>query len=120
HVHPVRQGLDCGDLVLPGLHREGEAGAHRHPVEEHGARPAYPMLAAHVRAGQPQLVAQEVAEQQAGFHLAGVGLAVDDQGYFMVHTASSGSGWVRGWVLRMSALRATVTARNTSQAEKTS
>ena len=71
------QALDGHDPAPVGLHREHEAGAHRHAVQEDGAGPAHAVLAAHVGAGQPQLVAQEVAQEEAGFDGAGVGLVVD-------------------------------------------
>ena len=53
-----------------GLHREHQAGAHRLAVEEDRAGAADAVLAADVRAGQAELVAQEVAQQQARLDLA--------------------------------------------------
>ena len=53
------------DVAAVGLHGEHDAGAHRLAVEEHRAGAADAVLAADVRAGQTQLVPQEVAEQKA-------------------------------------------------------
>ena len=71
------QALDGEDVVAVGLHREEQAGADGLAVEKDGAGAADAMLAAHVGAGQVQVVADEVAEQQAGLHLALIIDAVD-------------------------------------------
>ena len=49
--------LDRGDAVAVGLRGENEAGPDRLAVEQDGAAPADPVLAAEMRAGQVQLVA---------------------------------------------------------------
>ena len=60
-----------------GLDGEQDARAHRLAVEQHGAGAAHPVLAADVGAGEAEVVAQEVREQQARLDLALVGAAVD-------------------------------------------
>jgi hypothetical protein len=60
------QSFDRHDLVTVRLHREEEARSHRVAVEEHRAGTADPMLATDVGAGQPELVPEEVAEQEPG------------------------------------------------------
>ena len=54
--HPL-DGLDATAVTLYGEH---EAAAHDGSVHAHRARAAYPVLATHVRAGQLELVAEEV------------------------------------------------------------
>ena len=71
------QALDRRDRGAVGLHGEHQARAHRLAVHQHGAGAADAVLAADVRAGEAELVAQEVAEQQARLDLGGVGRAVD-------------------------------------------
>jgi hypothetical protein len=58
------QALHGGDLSPVGLDREDEAGAHRLAVEQHGARSAHPVLAPYMRAGETELMAQEVAQEE--------------------------------------------------------
>lgn len=68
------------------LHREEEARAHRRAVKQHGASPAYAMLAPNVRARQPQIMAQEVAQQEAWVvQLVRVGLVVYLEGDLVGH-----------------------------------
>src|SRR5204862_2405445 len=75
-----RLPFDGGEGMAVRLHGEHDARAHRLAVEEHRAGAAHAVLAADVSAGQVQLVAQEVREQQAGLDLALVGAAVDGDG----------------------------------------
>ena len=60
----------CGSR-RPRLHRERQAGARRRAVDLHGAGAAHAMLAADMRAGRAQHMAQEIAEQQARLGLGG-------------------------------------------------
>ena len=62
-----------------GCHREHQARPHRLAVEQDGAGPADPVLAADVGAGQPQVMAQRVGEQPARGHDHGVRQTVDQQ-----------------------------------------
>ena len=56
----VRQPFDRVHAPAVGLHREHEAAAHDLAVHAHGAGAAHAVLAADVRAGEAQLLAQEV------------------------------------------------------------
>jgi len=69
--------LDRGELAAVKLHRKEQAGAHRVTIEQHGAGAADAVLAADVGTGEPELVAQEVAQQQARLDAALVQPAVD-------------------------------------------
>ena len=53
---------------IADLHREHEAGAHRRAVHQHGAGAADAVLAADVGAREPEVLAQEVAEEPARLH----------------------------------------------------
>ena len=58
----VSQAFHGDDLgALAGV-RIGDAGADRTPVHEHRARPAHPVLAAEMGAGEVQVVAQQLGE----------------------------------------------------------
>ena len=58
-----REALDGHQLVPLRLYGEHQAGPHGPPVDENGAGAAHAVLAAEVRAGQVELVAQEVRER---------------------------------------------------------
>jgi tetratricopeptide (TPR) repeat protein len=76
-----RQTFDRGDLAAVRLHGEEEARPDRLSIEQHGAGAAYPVLATDVSAGEAELVAEEVAQQQAGFRGAVEVNAVDADVY---------------------------------------
>ena len=78
-ARPGRQALDGGDGVSVGLHREHQAGAHRRAVDQHGAGAADAVLAAGMRAGQQQLVAQAVEQARARLDLDRACFSVDGQ-----------------------------------------
>ena len=63
------QALDGGDLVAVGLDGEHRARLHRLAVEVDRARAARGRVAADVRAGQPEPLAEVVDEQRARFDL---------------------------------------------------
>jgi hypothetical protein len=69
HISKALDSLDLASLCLDCKH---QAGSNRFSVKKYGARAAHAVLAAHVRAGQAQVVSQEVTEQQSGLHLAGI------------------------------------------------
>src|SRR3954462_8325549 len=69
--------LDGGDLAPVGLHREERARLHRLSVEQHGARAAMARVATDVRSRHPQVLAQEVDEEQPRLDLPLLGLSVD-------------------------------------------
>ena len=76
-VGAVGHALDGLDLAAVGLDGEHRAGLGALAVDVDGARAAVARVAADVRAGQPEVVAQEVDEQEAGLDVGLVGLAVD-------------------------------------------
>src|SRR5438105_3663568 len=61
----VGEALDRLDGAAVGLHGEHQAAAHDVAVHAHGAGAAYAVLAAEVRAGEAELLAQEIDEMQA-------------------------------------------------------
>ena len=85
------QALDGLDVVAVGLHREHDARPRRLAVEEDRARAADAVLAPDVRAGQAEILAEEIAEQQARLDLAAVPRAVhgDVDGDVRAHEARS-------------------------------
>src|SRR2546430_1021103 len=79
HAHRAvgpRETLDGGDAVAVRLHRVHEAGTHGFAVQHHRARAADAVLAADVRAGEEQVVAQPVDQRQARRHPGRSRLAV--------------------------------------------
>src|SRR5262249_18760309 len=60
----VRAGepLDRLDTTAVRLDRQHETASDRLPVEQHGARPAHAVLAAHVGAGEIEIVAEDLRE----------------------------------------------------------
>ena len=61
-----RHALDRRDRVAVGLDREDRARLDRPAVELDGARPALAGVAADVRPGQPEVLAQRLDEQPSG------------------------------------------------------
>ena len=54
-------------IAVPSrLHREHQAGARAAAVDQHRAGAAHAVLAAEMRAGEAELVAQEIGERQPG------------------------------------------------------
>src|SRR5690349_8219853 len=84
------EALDGRDLGALHLQREHRARLHRAAVHVHRARAALRGVAADVRAGEPELLADELHEQRARIHAAGHGLAVDRQRNGNVHGVSFG------------------------------
>ena len=77
HIPVGRQAFDRGQLVAVHLHREQQARAHCLAVQQNRARAARTLFTADMGAGQSQIVAQEVAQQQSRLNRALVGRAVD-------------------------------------------
>ena len=73
------QAFDCRHARAVGLHREHQAGANGLVVDQHGAGTADAVLAADVRAGELQVMAEEVGEQQARLDFACERGAIDGQ-----------------------------------------
>ncbi len=71
------QPLDRRDLRADRLHREHEARVDDGPVEVHGARRALALVAGAFRAGELEIVTQNVDQRTAGVHQQVVGNAVD-------------------------------------------
>src|SRR5438552_18900095 len=66
-----------GDVATVRLDCKKQAGARRAAVEEDGARAAHAVLAADVRAGELELMAQEIGEREPVLDAGLVRLAVD-------------------------------------------
>src|SRR5439155_18992621 len=94
-----RQALDGRDLLAGRLHGEEQARTNRAAGEKHRAGAADAVLAAHVRPGEPELVAQDVGERDPWLDRSGSPHAVDRERD--VHQATA--AWARS--------RASVTAR---------
>jgi len=67
----LRDALDGRDLAAFELHGEERAALRRLAVDEDGTRSALTRVAADVRPGQPEHVAQEMDEEEPWLHLAG-------------------------------------------------
>src|SRR4029079_7151069 len=79
--HPVAlEALNGRDLVARSACRQHRARLHRLAVHQHDARAAVGRVAAPVRAGQVEVVADEVDEQRARLDVGAALLAVDGQG----------------------------------------
>ena len=67
------------DLGAVAGDREGDAGARRRAVDQHGAGAADAVLAAEMRAGEVALLAQEVGEMRCAARRRGDRPAVDGE-----------------------------------------
>src|SRR5712691_2437375 len=87
----IRKALDGVHPTAVRLHGEHQAAAHDVAVDPHGACAAHPVLATDVRAGEAQLIAQEVDEVLPRSNAAAHPRAVHAQrGFYSVfHTRSS-------------------------------
>src|SRR3990172_142456 len=100
-VSVLGQTLHRRDLGAVGLDREHGATLDRASVHEHGAGAAGSRVAADVRSGEVQLLADEVDEEKPGFHLPGVGLPVQlERNLVGAHAAPPAldSARFRAWV----------------------
>src|SRR5262249_55664323 len=75
----VAEAFDGAHLALVAGDREGEAGAPRLAVDQHGAGAAHAVLAAEMGAGEVAPLAQKVGERQPRRHVVGHRLAVHAQ-----------------------------------------
>ena len=99
----LREALNGRHLTPVCLHGQGQAGPDRLAVEQHRAGPADPVLAADVGAGQAEVVAEEVREEQARRHALGVGAAVDADRHRDLgrgHGVLAGAWWARSMASR--------------------
>src|SRR5436189_1402190 len=87
-----REALDGRQLSAVRLHREHQAGAHRLAVEQHGAGAAHAVLAADVGAGEPQVLAEEVAQEEPRLDVAPVLDPVDGHVDRHVRASSENEG----------------------------
>ena len=71
-----REALDSRDLRAVHADSEQQAGAHGRPIQQDRAGAADSVLAADVRAGQPEVVANAVGQQAAGRDARDHGCAV--------------------------------------------
>ena len=81
-VQLIRGGgnpLDGENIMAVRLHREHQAGARGAIVEQDGASAADAVLAAQMRAGQAELMADEIRQRDADLDFLLVALAVDGQ-----------------------------------------
>ena len=77
----VGHALDCFHAAAVALHREHQATAHDRAVDAHRAGAAHAVLAAHVAAGELQLLAQEIDQVLSRLDLGVDALAVDRESY---------------------------------------
>src|SRR6516162_4822325 len=76
------QALDRQQLSTLRLHREHQAGTRCFAVEQDRAGAAYPVLAADMGPGQPEILADKIDKQLAGLAAPLVALPVDGQSDF--------------------------------------
>jgi hypothetical protein len=76
---PIRRGksLDRGDGLAVRLYGEHQARAGAEPVDQHRTGTAHTVFASHMRAGQIDLVAKKVRQQQPRLDLTLNGLPAD-------------------------------------------
>ncbi len=90
-LHRVQRAVGCGDAFdgddrrALSLQREHVAGLDRRTVHVHGAGAALGGIAAHVGAGQAQVVADEVYQERSRLHLGRDRLAVHGHRHFDWH-----------------------------------
>src|SRR5437879_11463166 len=87
-----REALDRRERCAVRLHRKHQTGAHRLAVEQHGAGAAHAVLAADVGAGEPQVLAQEVAQEEPRLDVAPVLDPVDGHVDRHVRASSENEG----------------------------
>src|SRR5438067_385974 len=75
----IREAFDRFDRAAIGLHGEHQAAAHDLAVDAHGARATHAVLAADVRAGEAELIAQKVDQMLPRGDAASQASAVDRQ-----------------------------------------
>src|SRR5262245_50810117 len=98
----LRQALDGLDRPAVGLDGEDSAALHRATVQAHGASAAARRVTADVRAGQSEVLADEVDEQRTGADLAGVLFAVHGDGDRVL--AHGRAPWARSMARRTARL----------------
>src|SRR5258705_833969 len=71
------QPFDGGDLVSVVHHREGEATVDSLPIDEDRTRATLPLVAALLRAGQPEMFTKRVEQRRARVELDDMAPAID-------------------------------------------
>src|SRR6185437_12822796 len=91
HLADFSQAFDRVDSATVGLHREQQAGSRAVAIDRYGAGTADAMLAADMRAGEAERMAQKIGKQQARLDCALIGNIVDDHGDIarFIHAAAS-------------------------------
>src|SRR5260221_78480 len=74
----VTQALNRLDPAAVGLYRKQQAGAGALPVDQDGTGAADAVLAADMRAGKPERMTQEIAEQRSRLDQAFISRPIDD------------------------------------------
>src|SRR5258708_12937664 len=92
----VRYALDSENIGAFGLHGDDRAALDGLAVQVHGARAALRGVAADVRAGKAQVLADERDEECPFFHLGGHGLSIDLHGNLDRHALPPLSIALRG------------------------
>ena len=77
-VEGARDAFHRRDAGAIGLDRQHETAPNRSLLHQDRAGPAHAVLASEVRAGQPQLVAQEIGQGQTHIGIPPVFRAIDD------------------------------------------
>jgi hypothetical protein len=93
----LRQALDGDHLAVLAGERQHRARFHADTVEMHRAAAALAGVAAHMGAGEAQMLAQELNQQGASLHLAGNALAVHRH----AHDGHAWSSWPPLWPLSL-------------------
>ena len=73
----IRNAFDGLYVGAVALHRQHQAAAHHRVIEQHRAGAAYALFAADMRAGEPEIVAQEIDQRLAGLDPFADLLAID-------------------------------------------
>src|SRR5712692_9143244 len=81
-----RQALDGDDLGVLVGDGEGQAARDAPPIQQDGAGPALPVVAALLGAGESEMFAQRIQQRRAGIDGEPVGRPVHLQSDFKVHS----------------------------------
>src|SRR5579859_256356 len=80
----LRQTLDGGHFMTVRLYRQDGTRLDRLSIHQHGTGAAVGGIAANMGAGQPEIIAEKVDQEQSGLDLSLMLPAIDDErdGYF--------------------------------------
>src|SRR5258706_11893019 len=105
-LRSVRHPLDREDLSVADLEREREAGEHRDPIDQYGARAALAELAAMLRPRERELLAEHLEQRVVRLRRDGMRLAVHTERQQCLRHADATSSAVFAPSRRDSALAA--------------